>query len=76
MNGNYQLNRFYAQEKVDARLREAEYHRLSRRARPENSFGFVIAAANRAANWFGRATDQAVQSLEKLGQTRAAPLHR
>jgi hypothetical protein len=76
MNGNYHFNRFYAQEKINVRLHEAESHRLARQGKERDGFGFMIAGAGQVANWIDRATDQAAQSLQKLGQARVAPLHR
>ncbi len=77
MNGSYHLNRFYAQERIDARLNEAESHRLARRTREENKVGFVIgAAAARASNWIGRAASQVAQILEALGEARVAAQRR
>jgi len=48
MNGNYHLNRFYAQERIDARLQEAKRHRLVRHNRQDNVLGFVSSATTRA----------------------------
>ena len=31
MNGNYQVNKFYAQERINAQLKAAESHRLARK---------------------------------------------
>ncbi|MGD8807619.1 MAG: hypothetical protein PVH65_17345 [Chloroflexota bacterium] len=73
MNGNYYLDRLYAQEIINDRLREAEIHRLTRKNKKEKSFGLAIAAA---ASWIGRAASQAAHSLEALGNARVAPLHR
>jgi len=76
MNGNYQLNRFYAQERIAARYQEAENHRLARQGRKEANVKSVIAAATRVATLIEQATSRAGQSLEKLGEARVEPLHR
>jgi len=76
MNGNYHLNRFYAQERIDARLQEAKRHRLVRHNRQDNVLGFVSSATTRANSWVGRAASRAAHSLEALGQARLAPFGR
>jgi len=72
MNGNYHLNRFYAQERIDARLQEAQRHRQVRNSRQDSPFGFVSNATTRAGSWIGRAA----HSLQALGQARLAPFGR
>jgi hypothetical protein len=77
MNGNYHLSRFYAQERINARLQEAQSHRLTRHGKRKNDFGLaLLAVAGQVAGWIGRVSDQAARSLEKLGEARVAPLHR
>ena len=73
MNGNYHLNRFYAQERIDARLNEAERQRLARHTRQGSKVGLVINMATaKASNWIGRVASQAAQILEALGEARVA----
>jgi hypothetical protein len=71
MNGNYHLNRFYAQERLAARYQEAENHRLARQGKKEGYFKSVIAAAARSGRLIGRVYSRAGQSLGKLGESRA-----
>jgi hypothetical protein len=79
MNSSYQVNRFYAQERVNAQLQAAEAHRQSRKARA--GYGATLSgAAKRTYNWFGKATSQvasqAAHSAAALGQARVALFHR
>ncbi len=75
MNGNYEFNRFYAQERVNAQLKAAEAHRQARSTRV--GYGETLTgAATRAYSWLGRVTSQAAHSLETLAQDRVAPFHR
>lgn len=77
MYSSYQLNRFYAQERIDARLNEAKSHRLARRTGEENDAGFLIGVAVvRVGNWIVRVTSQAAQLLEALGEARVAAQRR
>jgi hypothetical protein len=76
MNEDYHLNRFYAQERLAARYREAENYRLARQGKKEDSFKSMITTATRVAAFIERAANQAARSLEKLGQSRVQPLHR
>jgi len=75
MNSSYQVNRFYAQERVNAQLKAAEAHRLTRKARA--GYGVTITtAAIRAYSRLSRVTSPAIHSLEALGQARVALFHR
>jgi len=73
MNGNYQANRFYAQERINAQLKTAERHRLARQAHDDSK---ILATAGRAFGWGGRLSSQLVHSLETLGEYRVALFQR
>jgi hypothetical protein len=69
MNSNYQINNFYAQERVNAQLKAAEVYRRSHK----NRAGYratVTAAAARAYSWLGQVSTQVAHSLETLGKAR------
>jgi hypothetical protein len=73
MNGNYQVNKFYAQERINAQLKAAESHRLARQANGDSK---ILATAGRAYGWVGRVSNQLVHSLETLGEYRVALFQR
>ena len=73
MNGNYQVNRFYAQERINAQLKAAESHRLARQA---NSDSKLLVTAGRAYGWVDQVSSQLAHSLETLGEFRTALLQR
>jgi len=72
MNGNYYFNRFYAQERIDARLQEAKRLRLVRHNRQDSLLESAIGITTRASKW----TSRAAHSLQALGQARLAPFGR
>ena len=73
MNGNYQVNRFYAQEKINAQLKAAENHRQARQVRGES---VVRLATARAHGRVGRLSGQLAHTLETLGEARVASFQR
>jgi hypothetical protein len=74
MNGNYHFNRFYAQERINARLHEASSQRQARQGRKKNDTGAVIGATVvRASAWASRVADQATYTMKALGEARVAP---
>ena len=73
MSSIYEVNRFYAQERISAQLKAAESHRLARQA---NGNRAILAAARRAYGWAGRVSGQLAHSLETLGEFRIALLQR
>ena len=75
MNSNYQVNRFYAQERVNAQLKAAEVYRRNHTARAGHGVA-ISAAATRAYGWAGRVSRPRANSLEALGQARVALFHR
>jgi hypothetical protein len=75
MNSNYQVNRFYAQERVNAQLKAAEVYRQNHKDRAGYRTA-LTGAATRTYSWLGRVFSRAGQSLESLAQTRVAFFHR
>lgn len=73
MNGNYQINRFYAQERVNAQLKAAEEHRRARSANRGSSVRFI---AGRVYSRVMHTAGQLAHPLEALGKARVAPLGR
>ena len=73
MDGNYQVIRFFAQERVGAQLKAAENHRLTGQTNGES---VILATADRAYGWVGRVSGQLAHSLETLGEFRIALLQR
>ena len=73
MNGNYQVNRFYAQERISAQLKAAENHRQAQQVRGESA---VRLATARVHGWVGRLSSQLAHTLETLGEARVASFQR
>lgn len=70
---SYQVNRFYAQERVDAQLQAAAKHRQHSKGRAGYGVTFTT-AVTRAYNSLGRITSQAAHSLEALAKARITPV--
>lgn len=73
MNSNYQVNKFYAQEKMNAHLQAAEAHRLARKANREKKNRIVARAANYLSVGAGSLVNQIVHSLVSLGKAPVNP---
>jgi hypothetical protein len=76
MNGNYQFNKFFAQEKTNAHLKAARAHRLARKANSDSGHRGIanIAVANtvRVYRWTGRVMNQMAQGVERLGKAKVS----
>ena len=79
MNGNYQFNKLFAQEKMNAHLKAARAHRQARKANSDSGHrGIVkIAAANtvRVYRWTGRVMNQLAQGVGRLGKANVSARH-
>jgi hypothetical protein len=73
MNSSYQVNRFYAQERVDAQLQAGAKHRQNRQDRAGYGVTFTT-AARRTYSLLGRVTSHAAHSLEALAKARVTPV--
>ena len=73
MNSNYQVNKFYSQEKMNSHLQAAEAHRLARKANSGTGVRKVVnAAAGRVYGRAGSAMSQMVQLLQRVGEARVS----
>lgn len=76
MHSNYYVNKYYAQDRIAAWVREAESYRLAQLDGHENGSGLALAAiASQAVRWINRVANRAGQLLEKLGEARVAPFY-
>ena len=75
MNSNYQVNKFYAQERMNAHLKAAQAHRQARKANSESGASSVRYAVVRVYGWAGSAISQFAQVLERLGNTSVSSHH-
>jgi hypothetical protein len=83
MNSNYQINKFFAQERMNAHLKVARAHRQAQKANNERDHRSIanIAAAStaRVYRWTGRVMNQMAQGVERLGKAKVSaryPRHR
>jgi hypothetical protein len=76
MNSSYQVNKFFAQERMNAHLKAARAHRLAQKANSEKSYrsSLSIAAAItvRVYRWTGRVMNQMALGVKRLGKANVS----
>ena len=72
MSSNYQVNKFHAQERMNAHLKAAQAHRQARQAKGERGASSVRSAVGYVYSWTGRVMNQMAQGVERLGKANAS----
>jgi hypothetical protein len=68
MNGNYQFNKFFAQERTNAHLKAARAHRQAKKANSASGPGNVRSAVSRVYLWTGWVINQTALGVKRLGK--------
>ena len=72
MNSNYQVNKLYAQERINSHLQVAEAHRLTQQSKGKNKPRIVVIAVARIYGEAGSMVRQAAQALAELVEVAAS----